>query len=220
MGEEYCKSACQECNGRISLPVDAVGVDFNCPHCGVNLQLVLKHYCEHCNGPLSFDGNPDAIGMEIECGHCQNQTVLQPSALVIEDENSSAPEEEYEEEYDEAEEEEYEEEYDEGYEDEADEPEDLEPDLVRPNGVAHPSLDNPRKCASARVEVGRRLGTGRKRLADGWPARVPSPPGRNPRVAVGPVGPSLADAGVAAPSPSAAPGRQRMIRPRQHPVRS
>ena len=86
MSEQYCKSACQECNGRISLPVDAVGVEFNCPHCGVNLQLVLKHYCEHCNGPLSFDGNSDAIGMEIQCGHCQNQTVLQPSALVIADE--------------------------------------------------------------------------------------------------------------------------------------
>ena len=104
MSEEYCKSACQECNGRISLPVDAVGVEFNCPHCGVNLQLVLKHYCEHCNGPLSFEGNPDAIGMEIECGHCKNQTVLQPSALVIEDKEEAGEEEVYEEEYDESDE--------------------------------------------------------------------------------------------------------------------
>ena len=121
MSEEYCKSACQECNGRISLPLDAVGVEFNCPHCGVNLQLVLKHYCEHCNGPLSFDGNPDAIGMEIECGHCKNQTVLQPSALVIEDKTSAPTEEEvYEEEYNESDEEEYDEEYE---EEEAAEPE-------------------------------------------------------------------------------------------------
>ncbi len=126
MSEEYCKSACQECNGRISLPVDAVGVEFNCPHCGVNLQLVLKHYCEHCNGPLSFEGNPDAIGMEIECGHCKNQTVLQPSALVIEDKTAPAEEEVYEEEYDEGEE--YEEEYEEDYEEEGDEESESEPE--------------------------------------------------------------------------------------------
>jgi hypothetical protein len=127
MSEEYCKSACQECNGRISLPVDAVGVEFNCPHCGVNLQLVLKHYCEHCNGPLSFEGNPDAIGMEIECGHCKNQTVLQPSALVIEDKEAAA-EEVYEEEYDESDEgnEGDEEEYDEEYEEEEYEEEEAE----------------------------------------------------------------------------------------------
>jgi hypothetical protein len=130
MSEEYCKSACQECNGRISLPVDAVGVEFNCPHCGVNLQLVLKHYCEHCNGPLSFEGNPDAIGMEIECGHCKNQTVLQPSALVIED-KEEAGEEEYDE-SDEGDEEEYDEEYEEGeYEEEYEEEEETEPEPKR-----------------------------------------------------------------------------------------
>ncbi len=80
MSEElYIKAPCCECNGRVSLPLDAVGVDFNCPHCGAELQMLLKHVCEHCNGKLSFDGNPDAIGAEIECGHCNNKTVLSPS---------------------------------------------------------------------------------------------------------------------------------------------
>ncbi|MDG2213663.1 MAG: hypothetical protein P8M70_07530, partial [Verrucomicrobiota bacterium] len=59
--ERYIKAPCCECNGRVSLPLDAIGVDFNCPHCGAGLQMLLKHICEHCNGKLSFDGNPDAI---------------------------------------------------------------------------------------------------------------------------------------------------------------
>ena len=80
MSEEgYIKAPCHECHGRISLPQDAVGVDFNCPHCGVGLQMLLKHICEHCGGKLSFDGTPEAIGMEIECGHCHNSTVLKPT---------------------------------------------------------------------------------------------------------------------------------------------
>jgi hypothetical protein len=146
MSEEYCKSACQECNGRISLPVDAVGVEFNCPHCGVNLQLVLKHYCEHCNGPLSFDGNPDAIGMEIECGHCKNQTVLQPSALVIED--KAAAEEEEEEVYEEEFEEDgdgSEEEYDEEYEEEDQEEAEPEPERGGPPKPRQPKRGGPPK---------------------------------------------------------------------------
>ena len=40
---------------------------------------LLKHTCEHCGGRLSFDGTPEAIGMEIECGHCHNSTVLKPT---------------------------------------------------------------------------------------------------------------------------------------------
>ena len=146
MSEEYCKSACQECNGRISLPVDAVGVEFNCPHCGVNLQLVLKHYCEHCNGPLSFEGNPDAIGMEIECGHCKNQTVLQPSALVIED--KAAAEEEEEEVYEEEFEEDgdgSEEEYDEEYEEEDQEEAEPEPERGGPPKPRQPKRGGPPK---------------------------------------------------------------------------
>ena len=150
MSEEYCKSACQECNGRISLPVDAVGVEFNCPHCGVNLQLVLKHYCEHCNGPLSFEGNPDAIGAEIECGHCKNQTVLQPSALVIEDKEAPA-EEVYEEEYDEGDEEEYEEEYEE--EEEA-EPEPKRGGPPKPRQPKHGGPPKPRQPKKVRQRPG------------------------------------------------------------------
>jgi hypothetical protein len=157
MSEEYCKSACQECNGRISLPVDAVGVEFNCPHCGVKLQLVLKHYCEHCNGPLSFDGNPDAIGMEIECGHCKNQTVLQPSALVIEDKEEAGKEEVYEEEYDESDEsdeEEYDEEYEEGeYEEEYEEVEETEPEPKR-GGPPKPRPPKPRQPKKVRQRPG------------------------------------------------------------------
>ena len=83
--ESYIKAPCCECNGRVSLPLDAVGVDFNCPHCGAGLQMLLKHVCEHCNGKLSFDNTPDAIGTEIECGHCQNQTILSPSTFSTED---------------------------------------------------------------------------------------------------------------------------------------
>ena len=83
--ESYIKAPCCECNGRVSLPLDAVGVDFNCPHCGAGLQMLLKHVCEHCNGKLSFDNTPDAIGTEIECGHCQEQTVLSPSTFSTED---------------------------------------------------------------------------------------------------------------------------------------
>ena len=82
MSEEvYIKAPCCECNGRVSLPLDAVGVDFNCPHCGAGLQMLLKHVCEHCNGKLSFDNSPEAIGAEIECGHCNNQTTLSPSTF-------------------------------------------------------------------------------------------------------------------------------------------
>lgn len=82
MSEEvYIKAPCCECNGRVSLPLDAVGVDFNCPHCGAGLQMLLKHVCEHCNGKLSFDDTPEAIGAEVQCGHCQNQTVLSPSTF-------------------------------------------------------------------------------------------------------------------------------------------
>ena len=85
MSEEcYIKAPCCECNGRVSLPLDAVGVDFNCPHCGAELQMLLKHVCEHCNGKLSFDDNPAAIGAEIECGHCKNKTVLSPSTYSLE----------------------------------------------------------------------------------------------------------------------------------------
>ena len=82
--ERYIKAPCCECNGRVSLPLDAIGVDFNCPHCGGGLQMLLKHVCEHCNGKLSFDENPDAIGTEIECGHCHNQTRLSPSTFSTE----------------------------------------------------------------------------------------------------------------------------------------
>ena len=158
MSDEYCKSACQECNGRISLPVDAVGVEFNCPHCGVNLQLVLKHYCEHCNGPLSFEGNPDAIGAEIECGHCKNQTVLQPSALVIEDKEAAA-EEVYEEEYDEGNQEEYDEEYEEGEYEEQYEEEEAEPEPERggppkPRQPKHGGPPKPRQPKKVRQRPG------------------------------------------------------------------
>ena len=118
MSEEgYIKAPCQECEGRISLPQDAVGVDFNCPHCGAGLQMLLKHICEHCGGKLSFDGTPEAIGMEIECGHCHNATVLKPSTFAMDGAGTSAEsseEEEYEDE------EEFEEE---AYEDEIPEPE-------------------------------------------------------------------------------------------------
>lgn len=99
MSEEgYIKAPCEECHGRISLPSDAVGVDFNCPHCGVGLQMLLKHTCEHCGGRLSFDGNPGAIGMEIECGHCQNATVLAPSTFALNGGTDQPAQEEYEDE--------------------------------------------------------------------------------------------------------------------------
>ena len=76
MSEEvYIKAPCCECNGRVSLPLDAVGMDFNCP-CGAGLQMLLKHVCEHCNGKLSFDNSPEAIGAEVECGHCNKLTTL------------------------------------------------------------------------------------------------------------------------------------------------
>ncbi|MEE2812976.1 MAG: FxLYD domain-containing protein [Verrucomicrobiota bacterium] len=88
--ESYIKAPCCECNGRVSLPLDAVGVDFNCPHCGAGLRMLLKHVCEHCNGKLSFDTTPDAIGTEIECGHCNEQTVISPSTFSTEDLEESA----------------------------------------------------------------------------------------------------------------------------------
>ena len=96
--ERYIKAPCCECNGRVSLPLDAIGADFNCPHCGASLQMLLKHVCEHCNGKLSFDGNPDAIGTEIECGHCHNKTVLSPSTFATdmsEEKTSEIEEEEH-----------------------------------------------------------------------------------------------------------------------------
>ena len=94
MSEEvYIKAPCCECNGRVSLPLDAVGMDFNCPHCGAGLQMLLKHVCEHCNGKLSFDNSPEAIGVEVECGHCNKLTVLSPSTFSTESaEEESFPE--------------------------------------------------------------------------------------------------------------------------------
>jgi hypothetical protein len=103
---DYIKAACAGCQGRISLPIEAVGVDFNCPHCGVDLQMLLKHTCEHCGGRLSFDDNPAAIGVEIQCGHCSNQTVLAPSTFIRETADAAQETEEYDEDY----EDEYEEE--------------------------------------------------------------------------------------------------------------
>ena len=130
--DTYIKAPCHECGGRISLPGDAVGVDFNCPHCGVDLQMLLKHICEHCGGKLSFDEHPDAIGNEIQCGHCQNATILQPSTFVTHSgsaqpepqpaqENYPEEEEYYADEY--TEDEGYEDEYEESYEEEYTEPE-------------------------------------------------------------------------------------------------
>ena len=94
MSEEvYIKAPCCECNGRVSLPLDAVGMDFNCPHCGAGLQMLLKHVCEHCNGKLSFDNSPEAIGAEVECGHCNKLTTLSPSTFSTESaEEESVPE--------------------------------------------------------------------------------------------------------------------------------
>ena len=101
MSEEvYIKAPCCECNGRVSLPLDAVGMDFNCPHCGAGLQMLLKHVCEHCNGKLSFDNSPEAIGAEVECGHCNKLTTLSPSTFSTDSaEEESVPEpEDFEEE--------------------------------------------------------------------------------------------------------------------------
>ena len=94
MSEEvYIKAPCCECNGRVSLPLDAVGMDFNCPHCGAGLQMLLKHVCEHCNGKLSFDNSPEAIGAEVECGQCNKLTTLSPSTFSTESaEEESVPE--------------------------------------------------------------------------------------------------------------------------------
>ena len=102
MSEEgYIKVACHECSERISLPVDGVGVAFNCPHCGVDLQMLLKHICEHCGGRLSFEGKPEAIGVQIECGHCHQATALHPSTFAVDNAGARtepATEEEYDEE--------------------------------------------------------------------------------------------------------------------------
>ena len=43
--------------------------------------MLLKHVCEHCNGKLSFDNSPEAIGAEVECGHCNKLTTLSPSTF-------------------------------------------------------------------------------------------------------------------------------------------
>ena len=126
---DYIKAACAGCQGRISLPMEAVGVDFNCPHCGVDLQMLLKHTCEHCGGRLSFDDNPAAIGVQIQCGHCSNQTVLAPSTFIQESAGAAPETEEYAEEYEDEYGDEYEEEYDDEYEEEDDD---------RPKGLPKP----------------------------------------------------------------------------------
>jgi hypothetical protein len=146
MSEEgYIKVACHECSERISLPLDGVGVAFNCPHCGVDLQMLLKHVCEHCGGRLSFEGKPEAIGVQIECGHCHQATALQPSTFAVDNAGARtepATEEEYdEEEYDE---EEYdEEEYDEEEYDE-EECDDGEPEVQGRRRVGPPKPRPPR----------------------------------------------------------------------------
>ena len=123
--DSYIKAPCFECGGRISLPISAVGVDFNCPHCGVDLQMLLKHICEHCGGKLGFDDNPQAIGAEVPCSHCQTPTTLQPSTFVQAGGQEQADPQSAEGEDTYSEEEYYEDEYpeDEGYEEEYEEPE-------------------------------------------------------------------------------------------------
>ena len=135
MSEEgYIKAPCQECHGRISLPADAVGVDFNCPHCGVGLQMLLKHTCEHCGGRLSFDGHPEAIGMQIDCSHCQHSTVLAPSTFAMNGGSAQPVQEEEQEQFDE----EYEEEAEEEYEEEAEEIPEPETETRRRTGPPKP----------------------------------------------------------------------------------
>ena len=79
----FIKTACQACEGRLELPMEAVGVAFACPRCGTQLELALKCACAHCGNPLSFP--KDYIGQDIECGHCHNSTTLMPSALIADD---------------------------------------------------------------------------------------------------------------------------------------
>jgi hypothetical protein len=164
MSEEgYIKAPCHECQGRISLPQDAVGVDFNCPHCGAGLQMLLKHTCDHCGGRLSFDGTPEAIGMEIECGHCHNSTVLQPSTFTMDGAGAAAQpaaeedfkEGEYEEE--EYEEEEYEEEE---YEDEEyeDENEEAEPETVTRRRTGPPKPRTPKRAGPPKPRQPKKAG--------------------------------------------------------------
>ena len=92
----FIKTACQSCEGRLELPMEAVGVPFACPRCGTQLELALKCACEHCGNPLSFP--KEYIGQEIECGHCHGNTKLMPSALIadegLSDNKDSQPNEE------------------------------------------------------------------------------------------------------------------------------
>lgn len=77
----FIKTACQACEGRLELPLEAVGVPFACPRCGTKLELAFKCACEHCGGPLSFPAN--AVGHHIDCGHCHGNTLLMPSAIRV-----------------------------------------------------------------------------------------------------------------------------------------
>ena len=76
----FIKTACQNCEGRLELPVDAIGVDFACPRCSAKLTLALKCACTHCGGPLSFER--EHIGRSTTCGHCGSVTPLMPSAII------------------------------------------------------------------------------------------------------------------------------------------
>ncbi len=152
MSEEgYVKVACHECRERISLPVEGVGVDFKCPHCGVDLQMLLKHVCEHCGGRLSFDERPDAIGLQVDCGHCHQVTVLQPSTFVL-DNGGSETESVTEEEYDE-------EDYgvEEGYE-EYDEEGEPEPDVETRRRVGPPQPRSPGRKGMPKPRPPKRAG--------------------------------------------------------------
>ena len=77
---EHVKTVCQGCEGKLELPINAVGVTFACPRCGTYLQLALKCACINCGGPLSFEVGH--IGHTIQCGHCNGQTPLMPSAIL------------------------------------------------------------------------------------------------------------------------------------------
>jgi len=77
---EHVKTVCQGCEGKLELPINAVGVTFACPRCGTYLQLALKCACSNCGGPLSFEVGH--IGHTIQCGHCNGQTPLMPSAIL------------------------------------------------------------------------------------------------------------------------------------------
>lgn len=84
--QAFATCRCRNCDNSIEFPVDGSGQNIECPHCGMETQLVAqegqktpvaKCECDYCRGRIEFDPNEfsddDSV---VSCPHCGEQTKL------------------------------------------------------------------------------------------------------------------------------------------------